>query len=202
MNPAKDAEDAIKSHHDAEDHMKTHGDAEHSTNNLAGVVQRNIASLVEMRKDEERKKGLQEKLADLLTKFSGSMTFVFVHAIWFCVWIAANTGLLGSKPFDPFPFSLLTLVVSLEAIFLSTFVLISQNHASRVAEKRAELDLQINLLSEHEITRLLKLIDAVAHHLGVEAVDKDEVNELKKDIGADQVLGEIETREETAKVAK
>jgi uncharacterized membrane protein len=126
-----------------------------------------------MRRAEERKKSLQEKIADLLTRFSGSMTFVYVHTIWFGIWIALNSGLLGSRPpFDPFPFSLLTLVVSLEAIFLSTFVLISQNHAGRVADKRSELDLQINLLSEHEITRLLKLMDAVADHLDIHIEDK------------------------------
>jgi uncharacterized membrane protein len=162
---------------------------------LAGVVHKNIASLVEMRNAEERRKSLQEKAADLLTKFSGSMLFVYVHAIWFGFWIALNMSLLGNKPFDPFPFSLLTLVVSLEAIFLSTFVLISQNHAGRVADKRAELDLQINLLSEHEITRLLTLMDAVADHLGLDVTEKPEVEELKKDVGAEEVLGEIETRE-------
>src|SRR6185437_11053960 len=100
-----------------------------------------------------------------------------------------------AKPFDPFPFSLLTLVVSLEAIFLSTFVLISQNHAGQIADKRADLDLQINLLSEHEITRLLKVMDAVADHLGVDAGKKSEDEELKKDVGAKQVLDEIESRE-------
>jgi uncharacterized membrane protein len=162
---------------------------------LAPVVHRNITSLVERREAEERKKSKQEKLADLLTRFSGSMVFVYVHAIWFGLWIVLNSGLLGSQPFDPFPFSLLTLVVSLEAIFLSTFVLISQNHAGRLADKRAELDLQINLLSEHEITRLLTLMDAVADRLGVEPAEKTEVEELKKDVGAEEVLDEIETRE-------
>ena len=183
--------------------MDSREDVKPANQELAGVVHKNIASLVEMRHAEERKKGLQEKTADLLTMFSGSMTFVMVHAIWFGVWIAFNIGLLGSKqPFDPFPFSLLTLVVSLEAIFLSTFVLISQNHAGRVAEKRAELDLQINLLAEHEITRLIKLMDAVADHLGVDVAEKPEVEELKKDVGAKEVLGEIETREKTEQAKK
>src|SRR4030095_1181109 len=150
-----------------------------------------------MRVEEERRKGFQKRLADVLTLFSGSMVFVYVHAIWFGVWIVFNMGWMGGKPFDPFPFSLLTLVVSLEAIFLSTFVLISQNHSSRVADKRAELDLQINLLSEHEITRLLTLMDAVADRLGIDLAEKPEVEELKRDVGAEQVLGEIETREKT-----
>ncbi|HSE38169.1 MAG TPA: DUF1003 domain-containing protein [Blastocatellia bacterium] len=163
---------------------------------LAGVVHKNIASLVEMRQAEERKKGFQERAADLLTRFSGSMAFVYLHTIWFGIWIGLNTGLLGSRAFDPFPFSLLTLVVSLEAIFLSTFVLISQNHAGRLADRRADLDLQINMLSEHEITRILKLVDAVAEHLGIEVAEKHEVEELKKDVGAEAVLGEIKNREE------
>lgn len=179
--------------------MNTREHDEPENPELAQVVNKNIASLVEMRKDEEQKKSLQEKAADLLTRFSGSMLFVYVHAIWFGVWIALNSGLLGSKPFDPFPFSLLTLVVSLEAIFLSTFVLISQNHAGRLADKRAELDLQINLLSEHEITRLLTLMDAVADHLGVDVPERPELQELEKDVVAREVLGEIETREEREK---
>jgi len=166
-----------------------------SQTELARVVHENIEQLISIRDAEEKKKGLQEKAADLLTRFSGSMLFVYVHAAWFGLWIAVNVGWLGTKPFDPFPFSLLTLIVSLEAIFLSTFVLISQNHASQMADRRADLDLQINLLSEHEITRLLALVDAVASHLGVTVPEQPELDELKKDIGAGEVLQEIESRE-------
>lgn len=173
-----------------------------SSPELAGVVQKNIASLITMRNAEERKKSFQSKIADLLTSFSGSMIFVYVHAIWFGLWIALNVGWIGNKPFDPFPFSLLTLVVSLEAIFLSTFVLISQNHAGRIADKRADLDLQINLLAEHEITRLLTLMDAVSDHLGVDVDRKPDVEELKEDVGAEQVLDEIESRENTERKNK
>lgn len=163
---------------------------------LAAVVQNNIESLVQMGREAEQKKGLQEKIADALTRFSGSMAFVYLHAIWFGIWILLNIGWMGSKPFDPFPFSLLTLIVSLEAIFLSTFVLISQNQAGELADKRADLDLQINLLSEHEVTRLLTLMDAVADHLGINTCKKPEVEELKKDVAAEEVLNEIETRKQ------
>jgi hypothetical protein len=86
-------------------------------------------------------------------------------------------------------------IVSLEAIFLSTFVLISQNRAGSIADKRADLDLQINLLSEHEITHLLTMIDAIAAHLGIDAKKGMEIEDLKKDVGAEQVLREIESRE-------
>ena len=170
--------------------------------NLANVVEENIDTIIKMRRAEQRDKGPQEHTADALTKFSGSMIFVYVHAIWFALWIALNVGWLGAKPFDPFPFSLLTLIVSLEAIFLSTFVLISENRASRIADKRAELDLQINLLSEYEITRLLTLMDAIADHLGVDLNEKPELQELKKDISAEAVLKRIQSRLESEAIEK
>ncbi|MEK6303811.1 MAG: DUF1003 domain-containing protein, partial [Acidobacteriota bacterium] len=167
---------------------------------LAGFVQRNISAIIKMRAEKEREKNLQERAADALTMFSGSMMFVFVHAVCFGLWILFNVGWLGGgTPFDPFPFSLLTLIVSLEAIFLSTFVLISQNHAGQMADKRADLDLQINLLSEHEITRLLTLTDAIADHLGIQVEKKPDNDELKKDVDAKQLLEEIESREKTEK---
>ena len=88
---------------------------------------------------------------------------VYLHAVWFIVWITINLRWIpGVKPFDPFPFGLLTMIVSLEAIFLSTFVLVSQNRMTVLADKRADLDLQINLLSEYEVTRILTLVDATA----------------------------------------
>jgi uncharacterized membrane protein len=174
---------------------KTLDESSEQNRELATVVEQNIDSIVKMRVAEERKKSLQAHVADALTRFSGSMIFVYVHAIWFVLWIALNVGWIGGKPFDPFPFSLLTLIVSLEAIFLSTFVLISQNRAGAISDRRADLDLQINLLSEHEITRLLSLLDAVADHLGVDLNKKPELEELKKDVPAEQVLDKIESTE-------
>lgn len=88
---------------------------QHEYPDLAGVVGQNISDIVEMRAEEERRKSLQERVADVLTLFSGSMVFVYVHAVWFGFWILFNVGWLGNKPFDPFPFSFLTLIVSLEA---------------------------------------------------------------------------------------
>src|SRR5215470_5537678 len=88
---------------------------------MLGVIERNIMTMVDLRREEEKDKSVQDKAADGLTAFSGSMIFVYLHIIWFGMWIAINLGWLPLKPFDPFPFGLLTLVVSLEAIFLSTF---------------------------------------------------------------------------------
>src|ERR1044071_5750892 len=133
---------------------------------------------------------LLQRVADWIAWFSGSMPFLMINGAWFIIWIVINTAPLGIPPFDPYPFGLLTMIVSLEAIFLSTFVLLSQNRMQAAADRRADLDLQINLLAEHEITRLVKLVDAIADHLGIEEGQDPEVDELKKDVEPELVLEE------------
>jgi uncharacterized membrane protein len=128
---------------------------------------RNISTLVNLRLLEAGRRGLSEQIADAVTSFSGRMLFVYVHVIWFALWILWNTGRLGVRPFDPFPYGLLTMIVSLEAIFLSTFVLISQNRMSEEAERRSDLDLQMDLLTEHELTRALLMLDTIQDKLGI-----------------------------------
>src|SRR5947208_826998 len=97
---------------------------------LADALERNIETILELRRDADRRRSLQDRVADAITNFSGSMAFLYAHAIWFLVWIAVNEKWVpGVPPFDPFPFGLLTMIVSLEAIFLSTLVMISQNRS-------------------------------------------------------------------------
>ena len=111
----------------------------------------------------------QDRVADAITRFAGSMSFVYLHVGWFAVWIVLNAGLVGSAVvFDDFPFGLLTMIVSLEAIFLSTFVMISQNREATRAEVRANLDFETNLTAE-------VLVRAIAKHTGV---DMAAVNEM------------------------
>ncbi len=101
----------------------------------------------------------QLRIADLITNFAGSMAFVYLHIAWFGVWIAANSGYLGSGTvFDPFPYGLLTMIVSLEAIFLATFIMISQNVQTKRSELRAELDYQTNLKAEKGVAEILALL--------------------------------------------
>jgi uncharacterized membrane protein len=164
---------------------------------LAKVLERNIETLLELRRQLEDARSLQDRIADQITRFSGSMLFVYLHAVWFGVWIPVNLGWLdwiGISPFDPFPFGLLTMIVSLEAIFLSTFVLVSQNRQAAVEDERADLDLQINLLSEHEITRTLALVDAIAKHLGLPEGDDAEIKELEQEVKPDLVLRELDEK--------
>lgn len=101
----------------------------------------------------------QMHLADWISDHAGRMSFVYFHVIWFGLWVLVNTNLIWQgHQFDPFPFGLLTMIVSLEAIFLSTFIMVSQNVQTQRSELRAELDYQVNLKSEKEIAEILALL--------------------------------------------
>lgn len=140
-----------------------------------------------------------QKLANKITQGIGSMTSVAIHAVFFLFWILANTGVLGFKAFDPFPFGLLTMMLSIEAIFLTLFVLISQNSMQIESDNRAELDVQINLLTEHELTRLIRLTDLIADKLEVDKSQDPELAELEADINPEDVIEQIETKLERAR---
>jgi uncharacterized membrane protein len=132
------------------------------------IMRKNVAAIIEMQRKEAAGRTLQDRLAEVMTHFSGSMSFVYFHATWFGLWMLLNLGLVRIPhitEFDPYPFGLLTLVVSLEAIFLSTFVLIAQNNLASVSERRAELDLHVNLLAEQKTAKVLELLDHIAQQL-------------------------------------
>lgn len=169
-------------------------------NEMAGVVDRNIAALLSRRRKEEERKPAQERIADSITRFTGSMRFVYIHLVIFSTWIIVNLGVIPQVvPFDP-SLVVLAMVASVEAIFLSTFVLISQNKMQALADQRAELSLHISLLAEHEITRLLKLSAAIAEHLGLEESQNPELDELVKDVAPEKVLDRMgETLKDDAK---
>lgn len=163
---------------------------------IDGVMRRNIRALLEVRKDLDRRKSIQDTIADTITGFTGSMPFVLLHVVIFGGWIVVNLGIVpGITPFDPFPFVMLAMIASVEAIFLSTFVLISQNRMAALADKRADLDVQVNLLAEHEITRLIELVDGIARHLGVHEHGDPRLDELKKDVRPEAVIEAIEQAE-------
>ena len=161
---------------------------------LQTIVERNIQTLFDLRAQLEQSKDMKDRLADWVTAWSGSMSFVAVHVVWFAVWIAVNLGWTPMRAFDPPPFSMLTLVVSLEAIFLATFVLISQNRQAEVDSQRNDLDLQIDLLAEYELTRVLTLVDAIADRLGIEIARNPELDELKRDVIPEEVVKEMRQR--------
>jgi uncharacterized membrane protein len=170
--------------------------ARHRNPALAEIVEQNIDAIDEHRLNAKKNRTRQERIADAITQFTGSIPFIYFHAVWFAIWIVANLGIGGLPAFDPFPFGLLTTIVSLEAIFLSTFVLVSQNRQAQVEDRRSELDLQINLLAEHEITRILAMVAAMGKRLDVDDAKQDELKELRKDVKPEAVLEELEARAE------
>ena len=159
---------------------------------LSKVIERNIRTIIHLRTKAARERSLQGRIADGITSFSGRMVFAYVHIIWFGIWILFNTGWFGLPAFDPFPYGLLTMVVSLEAIFLSTFVLISQNRLSEETERRADLDLHIGLLTEHELTRVLQMLDAIQDKLDIVDHANSELADLEMETKPEDVLAEIE----------
>ena len=160
----------------------------------ADVVERNIRALLLRRQEEDRAKTLEERLADAITRFAGSMKFVYLHLALFGTWIATSVGWTPLPRFDP-SLVLLAMFASVEAIFLSTFVLITQNRMANIADRRADLDLQISLLSEHEVTRLIGLVSEMAKHMGLEATRGAELSDLAQDVAPEQVLDKLEETE-------
>lgn len=163
---------------------------------LAGVMQENIRALVSIREQMAGERSVESRIAGAITAYVGTMVFVYLHVLLFGGWILLNSGLIESiVPWDPYPFVMLAMAASVEAIFLSTFVLIGQKRMTRLSERRAELDLQINLLAEHEITRLITLTDAIARHLGVPIHRGPGFEDLKQNVDPDEVLREIDKAE-------
>jgi uncharacterized membrane protein len=163
--------------------------------NLSNALKRNIEALEARRQQEAVCATRQERLAEAITTFTGSMRFVYLHLALYGAWILVNIGVIPELPkFDP-TFVILAMEASVEAIFLSTFVLISQNRTAAAADKRADLDLQINLLAEHELTKLTEVVTAIAARLDVQP--GIEIEEVKKDVAPEAVLDELDARQDS-----
>jgi uncharacterized membrane protein len=162
---------------------------------LSPTLARNIEAILERRRSKAASASAEEKAAAAISKFAGSMMFVYIHIVLFGAWILINVGLVPVIPaWDP-SLVVLAMIASVEAIFLSTFVLINQNRMAAEDDARSDLDLQINLLNEHETTRLIAMVDAISRHLGVTVMHEGEVEEMKRDVAPEAVLDRLEAEE-------
>lgn len=143
---------------------------------------------------------LIEHVSAQISKNAGSTPFLLVHIVWFGGWIAWNTGMMPFRPFDPFPFGLLTMVVSLEAIFLSIFILMAQNRESAIGELREETTLVVNLRIEAEVTKCLQLIAGLYTRLGHQIGQDKELQEMLKPLDAQSI--EKDLMEQLARAGK
>ena len=169
----------------------------------SATVRENIRTVAHLEQEFEDKRGPVDRLADLIGDFSGSMSFVLVHVVWFAAWFLINTGVLrlGLPRFDPYPFILLAMIVSVEGVLLSTFVLMKQNRMQKKSDTRDHLNLQIDLLAEKEVTKSLQLLRAICRKLEIDEDGLDmELDEMAAvtsvDLLAERVQREIEGREQ------
>ena len=165
------------------------------------TVAANILSVSQMETSLEERRTVVDRIADVIGGFSGSMTFVFLHLLWFIAWFVINTLPLGIKHFDPYPFILLAMVVSVEGVLLSTFVLMKQNRMQARIDVRDQLDLQINLLSEKEVTKTLQLLRAICDKLEIQpsAEDDRELSEMASTTSVDTLAARIQDEQREKK---
>ena len=162
---------------------------------VSSVVNRNIEALMASRRDADSQKSTQERVSEAVTSFAGSMWFVYVHAALFGGWLVWNWGWVpGVRAFDQ-GFAGVAIIASIEAMFLSTFVLINQKRMQARELRRSELDLQISLLAEHEVTQLAELLEAVARKVGVQDEELPDIEETKQHVEPTLVLEAIHEQE-------
>jgi uncharacterized membrane protein len=156
------------------------------------VTAENVQTIAQLERAAQLEESLGDRIAELINRVCGSMTFLWFNVLLFTVWISLNAFVL-EKPWDPFPFSFLTLVVSLEAIFLSIFLLIAANRAAFVNERRSHLDLQIDLLAEQENTETMKLLYLIAAKVGVEEKARKDYEVLAQATSAKKLVAQIDS---------
>jgi uncharacterized membrane protein len=161
---------------------------------LGPVLDRNIEDLHRRRLREEASTPWHDRIADAITYFAGSMWFVYIHVAIFGFWIFANLHWIPGVPARDESFGVLAMVASVEAIFLSTFVLIRQNRMATADDKRADLNLQISLLMEHEVTKIATLLSDIAKQTGVSSKALGELEEVQRDVAPEAVLDKIEEK--------
>jgi uncharacterized membrane protein len=161
-----------------------------------GTVDENIAAILRLENETLRTRTVRDRVADAITSIIGRLAYAAAHVILITIWILLNTRFVPVVPsFDPYPFQLLCFLLSMEGVFLAIFVLMKQNRMSYLSDRRNHLDLQINLLTEREVTRLLQITDRVARHLGVESgLDEEHVRELSRVTEVEKLMGALDDK--------
>ncbi len=161
------------------------------TPDILNFVERNVTALLHRKKEDLHNRSITEKFIGVITRFASSMASLYIHFLLYGVWILWNRGLLPFSPFDE-EFIYMGTFAAVEAIFLTTFVLIGQRHMNTKTEKWEELNLQVSLLTEHEVTKILSVVSEIAQKLHVEISEDKEIKELSKTIHPENVLDTME----------
>ena len=163
------------------------------TENTPHTVRDNIQTIIRLEQQQDNERSLGDRVGDTIGTFAGTITFVVLHLLLFVAWAVVNRGVIPGVPaFDPYPFSLLTMIVSMEGVLITTFVLIKQNRMGVRADRRNQLDLQINLLTEKEVTKVIQMLERIAAHLEIEQQVTDaETQELGKVTAVNELAKEL-----------
>lgn len=161
---------------------------------MSRLVQRNIRAMMRVRGRQDERRPWSDRVADKISRFAGSMWCVGVHLVYFGAWLTLNSKYVNIiEHWDPYPFVMLAMLASVEAIFLSTFVLISQNRMQRLADQRAELDLQISLVTEQELSRAIVMLDGIAERVGsTKRPPRAELEDAERDLNPEKIAQQIE----------
>jgi uncharacterized membrane protein len=155
------------------------------------ITRRNVRTVRELEELAVADPSFADRTASFVARFCGSIHFVWVHAVVFGAWFAINS-IPGLPHWDPYPFTFLTMWASTESIFIASFILIAQNYSMRLNERRAQLDLQINLLAEQENTKTLQMLDAIARQVGAQVGHDPEVAALAEATRLDSLAKQID----------
>jgi uncharacterized membrane protein len=163
---------------------------------LSKHSQSHIDSIVKQEEAVLERRSTSERLADAVGSFTGSLLFVVLQSALLITWLLVNSGKIPSlRPFDPYPFSLLGMIVSVEAVILSSFILMRQNRMMRRGERRNHLNLQVDLLAEKEITKLLQMVSAICSQMGLKSIATDqEIRELSQPTSIESISQSLEDR--------
>ena len=160
------------------------------------VLERNVRALVDHFAEQEKTRSRADRIAVAISRFIGSMKFVYLHIVVLILWIMGDAGWLPGIPNYNTTFAVLGTVTSIEAIFLTTFVVIAQNRLSEQTDMRNHLDLQVSLLAEHEVTHVLRIVAAISEKLGLDAARNPEIMDLLRDLAPTEVIEKIEAHTE------
>jgi uncharacterized membrane protein len=157
-------------------------------------TQSHIDSIARQEHDFLGQRNVSERMSDRIAGFAGSMLFVLIHVSLVAAWVLINAGRGSWIPrFDPYPFSLLGMIVAVEAVVLSSFILMRQNRMARRGERRDHLNLQVDLIAEKEVTKLLQMVQAICEHMGLKHIAEDkEVEEFSQETSVDNLAQKLE----------
>jgi uncharacterized membrane protein len=158
------------------------------------ITRRNVRTVRELEELAVAEPSVADRIGSFVARFAGSIYFALVHVVLVIAWIAVNS-VPGLPHWDPYPFTLLTMWASLEGVFIASFILIAQNYAMRLSERRAQLDLQVNLLAEQETTQALKLLEEIARKVGAQSGQDAEVAALAEATRLETLAEQIEETE-------